>query len=111
MPNSRVTRGRQSQELAAAWFRKHGWFNAQSRAASLGGVDIMGMLGWAPEVKATAKGDLTGALRQAAKNAQDHETPFVIYRPHGYGPERIGEWLVAIRLSDFTEMMRLADSP
>lgn len=62
------------------------------------------MPGLAPEVKATAQLDLTGSLRQAAKNA-GLDVPFVVYRPRGFGEERIGEWPVAIRLSDFTNLL------
>ena len=106
MANARVSRGRKSQELLAEWFRKHGWLGAQSRPASLPGTDVYGMPGWAPEVKATAKQDLTGALRQARANAPEGHVPFVIYRPHGYGPEKIGQWIVAFSLEDATQLMR-----
>lgn len=59
----------------------------------------------APEVKATAGQDFTGALRQASANAADDELPFVIYRAQGYGPEKIGEWIVAFRLTDATQLL------
>ena len=105
MPTARVSRGRATQELTAAWFRERGWPNASSRAASLPGVDITGMPGLAPEVKATRGENLTGALRQAAHNADIAELPFVVFRPAGYGPARIEEWLVAISLEDFTSLL------
>lgn len=105
MANSRVSRGRQSQELLAQWFRDHGWLNAQSRAASLPGVDIYGMPYLAPEVKATAGQDFCGALRQAKANAGT-DLPFVIYRPKGRGPERIAEWLVIFSLEDATALLK-----
>jgi hypothetical protein len=106
MANSRVRRGRDTQNRVAQWFRDHGWPKAESRAASLPGIDIMHMDGLAPEVKATP-GDLTGALRQAYKNATPmHELPFVVWRPNGYGPERIAEWPVVIRLDEFTHLLR-----
>lgn len=62
----------------------------------------------APEVKATAAGDLTGALRQAEANAETSDLPFVVWRPNGYGPERIDQWVVAVRLSDFTHLLQAA---
>jgi hypothetical protein len=106
MANSRVRRGRDTQVRVAAWFRDHGWPKAESRAASLPGIDIMHMPRLAPEVKATP-GDLTGALRQANKNRGSvHNVPFVVWRPNGYGPERIEEWPVVIRLDDFTHLLR-----
>lgn len=64
------------------------------------------MAPWAPEVKATAGQDFTGALRQARANAQDGEIPFVVYRPKGYGPEKIGQWVVALDLETFTQLMQ-----
>lgn len=105
MANARVARGRKTQELLAEWFRAHGWGNAKSRPASLPGVDVYDMPGWAPEVKATAGQDFTGALRQARANAGD-DIPFVVYRPKGYGPERIGEWLVVFDLATITNLMQ-----
>src|SRR4051812_5783856 len=102
MTDARVSRGRKTQELLAEWFRSHGWKDAKARPASLPGVDIYDMPGLAPEVKATAGQDFTGALRQAKANAKDDELPFVIYRPRGYGPEKIGMWVVAFNLKDAT---------
>lgn len=106
MANARVSRGRKTQELLAEWFRRHGWTNAQSRPASLPGTDVYGMPGLAPEVKATAGQDFTGALRQARANAKDGEMPFVVYRPKGYGPEKIGQWLVVFDLETATRLIQ-----
>ncbi|WP_123788269.1 hypothetical protein [Phytoactinopolyspora halophila] len=105
MATSRVRRGRKTQELLAEWFNNRGWFQARSRPASLPGMDIEGMPGWAPEVKATRDGSLTAAVRQAVKNAEN-DTPFVVWRPDGYGPEKIDQWLVVLPLGVFTPMMR-----
>lgn len=105
MASHRVSRGRESQVWLAEHFREAGWVNAESRAASLPGTDVLGMPGWAPEVKATEKENLTGALRQAAKNSGG-DIPFVVYRPRGYGREKIGQWIVALDLSVFTELMK-----
>lgn len=105
MTNSRVARGRKTQELAAKWFREHGWAGAESRPASLPGTDIYGMPGWAPEVKATRGLEDGKAIRQAVKNAPDGDIPFVVFRPAGYGEERIDEWRVVLTLNDFTWMM------
>lgn len=104
MANARVSRGRRSQELLAEWFRNRGWPQAKSRPASLPGTDIYDMPGLAPEVKATAGQDFTGALRQAKANANG-AIPFVIYRPKGYGPEKIGQWLVVFDLETATQLL------
>lgn len=105
MATARVSRGRASQVLLAEWFKARGWPNASSRPASLPGTDIMGMPGLAPEVKATATADFCGALRQAVRNSSVDELPFVVYRPKSYGEARIGEWVVAMRLDDYTELL------
>lgn len=63
------------------------------------------MLGLAPEVKATEGQDFTGALRQAAGNANG-DLPFVVYRPRGYGPEKMGLWIVAMTLEDHTQLLK-----
>jgi len=104
--NARVSRGRATQEMLASWFRDHGWYDAKSRPASLPGTDIYDVP-FAPEVKATAGQDFPGALRQAAANANGL-LPFVVYRPKGYGPARIGEWIVAFTLADATDLLKKA---
>lgn len=106
MATARVRRGRKTQQLLAEWFRMWGFEGAEPVPASLPGKDIKGMPGWAPEVKATAGQDFLAALRQARANADVGEVPFVIYRPNGYGPERIGEWVVALDLVTFSRLMQ-----
>jgi hypothetical protein len=101
-----VQRGRTTQNLVAQWFQGHGWKDAKSRPASLPGIDVYDMLGLACEVKAKP-GDLTGALKQAVANANG-ALPFVVWRPNGYGPERMSGWPVVIRLDHFTDLLREA---
>ena len=129
MTNHRVSRGRQSQEWLAERLRDEGWTDAKSRSASLPGMDVYDVPGLAPEVKATEGQDFTGALRQAQKNAGDNpcdfhkETagsasadcndctralPFVVYRPRGYGKERMDDWVVALRLEDMISLLKKA---
>jgi hypothetical protein len=108
MPIShRQDRGRRTAAMAAAWFRDHGWPYAANKTGAAAGQDIDNMPGLSPEVKATAGGgDLTGALRQARRNAAPGVLPFVVWRPNGRGPERIGEWVVAFTLADATDLLR-----
>lgn len=108
MANARVSRGRRTQELLAEWLRNHAWPSAKSRPASLAGTDIYDAGLLAPEVKATAGQDFTGALRQARANAQPDQVPFVVYRPKGYGPEKISQWLVVFDLETATELLQKA---
>ena len=105
MTSSRVARGRQTQRLIAEWFRAHGWPNAKSTEAFLPGADITGIDGYSIEVKATSKGDLLAALRQAQANTIECQTPVVIWRPNGYGETRQHEWVVAMTLKDFTRLI------
>ena len=108
MTSNRVRRGRKSQEIVAEWFRLHGAPQAKSRPASLPGTDVYDVPGLAIEVKSTRDLDLTGALRQSVKNAQPNEYPIVVYRPAGYGPERISDWPVVMHMSSFIRLARRA---
>ena len=108
MPTPRVSRGRASQEMVAAWFRAHGAPEAKSRAASLPGTDVYDVPGMAIEVKARADESITTWLKQAVKNCPFASIPFVVYRPNGYGPERVAEWPVVLRLEDMTELLQHA---
>ncbi len=111
MPTPRVSRGRKTQELVAEYFRKRGWPDARSSPASIPGRDILYMPGLAPEVKASNDKNfsMTGSLKQARANAGD-DLPFVIYRPRGFGPEKIGDWVVLIDLDWFVTLLRRDDN-
>lgn len=109
MATARVQRGRKSQDYVAERLQKAGWVNAEGVPASLPGRDILGTPGWAIEVKGTRKNPLPAALRQAAKNAAEGETPLVVWRPDGYGEARIDEWVVAFTFKDAVELMQKAE--
>ena len=107
MPSqSRKHRGLATQGLVARWFAARGWPFAESTGSGRSGVDVTGMPGLSAEVKATA-GDVTGALHQAHRN-RGGGLPFVVWRPNGYGPERIEQWPVIMRLDDFTALLTAA---
>ena len=105
MANARVSRGRQSQVLLANYLRENGWPDAKAREASLPGTDIYDCWPLSPEVKATGRFDITGALRQARNNA-GNGIPFVVYRPSGYGEARIKEWPVIFDLEWAVQLLR-----
>jgi len=105
MATARQRRGRYTAKLAADHFRRNGWPYAEAREGSAPGIDITGMPGLAPEVKATSDGPLLGALQQARANSKG-ALPFVVWRPDGYGPERIGDWVVAFDLATATRLLR-----
>ena len=102
---SRVHRGYRSQKVVADWFRDHGWSYAEPTGAGRVGVDVLGMPGWACEVKARHGFNMTGYLKQATSERR-HGLPFVVIRPDGYGEKRIGEWGVLLTLEDFTTLMQ-----
>jgi hypothetical protein len=92
--------------MVADWFKARGWPFAESTGAGRQGVDVTGLPGLSAEVKATA-GDVTGALLQAHRN-RAQGVPFVVWRPNGYGEERMAQWPVVMRLDDFTELLHAA---
>lgn len=106
MANARVARGRKTNRLVAEYFSRW-WPDAEATYGSEPGRDVKKMLGLAPEVKATSDGPLLAALRQAEKNA-DGDLPFVVWRPDGYGPEKIEDWVMAFRVGDGTRLLRAA---
>jgi hypothetical protein len=103
---SRIARGRRSQVVLAEWFRRW-WPHVDPVYGAGAGRDLRGMPGLAPEVKATADGGLPAYLRQAVANAGE-DLPLVIWRPNGYGEERVDEWIVALRLEDATRLLLAA---
>ena len=106
MTQHRKHRGYATQRIVADWFKDHGFPWAYARGAGESGVDVENMAGLSPEVKAVP-GDVTGALRQAVRN-KGGGIPFVVWRPNGYGPERVKEWPVIFTLADATVLLRAA---
>lgn len=105
MANPRVQRGRGSEEIVAQWYRERGWPRAERVPASIRGKDIRHMKGLAPEVKARADFNPLAWTRQAVKNADYDEMPFVVMRCNGQGEAQIGEWLVIRPLYHDTELL------
>ncbi len=102
---TRKQRGHDTQNATAAWFRGHGWPHAESAGAGRPGTDVLGMPGLHGEVKARRELRLTEWLRQAGKVSA---LSFVVHRPDGFGPARIAEWPVTMRLDEFTHLLFLA---
>lgn len=104
---SRKQRGYTSQRIAADWYVQNGWEYAVSTGAGRAGVDITGMPGLAPEVKARRALNITGWLKQASQEKR-LGLPFVIVRPDGFGEARIGQWAVLMTLEDHTALLKMA---
>jgi hypothetical protein len=107
MANARVARGRKSQGIAAEYLRANGFPMAMPVWGSMPGRDIHGTPGLAFEVKARRDLDLTGDLRQSARNAKD-DVPVLLIRPDGYGEARIAEWILALSFADAVKLFRAA---
>ena len=105
MPSqSRKHRGNRSAKVAADWFKEHGWPHAEPVGAGRPGVDILGLPGLAPEVKARTRFEPLAWLKQAAKERSG--LPFVIMRCNGQGEANVGQWGVMLTLEHFTELLR-----
>ena len=117
---SRRQRGHDTERIVADYLARNGWPHAEPVGAGRSGSDVTG-LGplWDCEVKARRGFDLTGTLRQLAERRDDdphaddpafrermRRVPFAVIRPDGYGPARIADWPVVIRLADFVPLMR-----
>lgn len=102
---SRKVRGRATEAILAAYYQKRGWPFAERTGAGRPGVDITGMPGLAPEVKARRGFEPVAWLKQAASRPG---VPFVVFRPNGMGEATVGSWGVLMRVEDHTELLRLA---
>lgn len=105
MASSRVRRGRKSQDIAADYWRDI-FPDVRPVAASLKGKDLLETPGFSFEMKATEKFSPTSALKQARETAQEGEYPAAIYRPRGYGPEKVALWVVMMDQSQYRSMVR-----
>lgn len=117
---TRRQRAHDTERIVARWFAENGWPHAEPVGAGRAGSDVTGMPGLCVEVKARRALDLTGWLRQHARdvpqilNGQGEtirgglSLPFVAFRPDGYGPEKIASWPVLMRLDDFTALLKQA---
>lgn len=105
--NYRRERGSETQNTAAAWFRGNGWPACQATGAGRQGRDLTGLPGLDIEVKGRRDLNLIGWLRQAVTRAGT-SLPAVLHRPDGYGPAKIADWPVTVRLADFTRLLRAA---
>lgn len=107
MSQHRKHRGYRTQLLVARWFAAHGWPHAESTGASRQGADVTGMADVAVEVKARRDLDPVAWVKQAEKSA-DGRLPLAVVRCNGQGEQTVGDWIVMLRLSDATQLLRAA---
>lgn len=106
MATNRVQRGRKTQQIAAEYL--HPVFpEAASIAASLPGDDILNTPGWSFEVKARRDFKPTEAIKQMNARVRKDASNWnaCIMRPDGYGPERVGSWLVFMTFNEFRSLI------
>jgi len=101
---TRKQRGSDTQNAVALYVAEHGWPHAQSTGAGRMGVDITGMPGLSPEVKARRDFNLPLWLRQAAKHGGG--VPFVVHRPDGFGLDKVELWPMTFYLRDGVTILR-----
>lgn len=97
-------RAHETETAAARWYAEHGWPFAEPVGAGRNGADLTGLPGLAAEIKARRDFSMTTWLNQATGHRGG--LPFVLLRPDGYGPARIAEWPVIMRLAEHTELLR-----
>lgn len=105
MTQARKHRGMRSQKVLADYYVSHGWPYAESTGAGRAGVDITGMPGLAPEVKARRNFEPVAWLKQADREAG---VPFVVFRPNGMGEANVGKWGVLMSVDEHTKLLRAA---
>lgn len=103
MATHRVSRGRDSQRIAADYLKLI-FPDAASIAASLPGKDVLNTPGWSFEVKARRDFKPTEAAKQMAKR-DDGDYHACIMRPDGYGEAKIGQWLVFMTFEEFRDLV------
>ena len=105
MTNSRVVRGRQSEQVIADYLAEHGFPHAERVPASYKGADILGTPGLAIEVKSRYGLDLGAWMKQAAKR---EGLPLLVVRLNGQGPASIGDWPLVMSFGQGVELLRSA---
>lgn len=99
---TRKSRGMETQNAVAAYFRENGWPNAQSAGSGRPGKDVLGVP-FACEVKGRRDLRLQAWLRQAEGYG---DLPFVVHRPDGMGLASVELWPASFRLKDAAEILR-----
>ena len=107
-PKVRKDRAMETQRVLAELLRELGIEFADSAGSGRPGRDILNFPGVAIEVKATAKTPTVMDLKQAERYAAG-DLPMVVHRPAGFGPEKIMQWPVTLRLEQVLGLLRAAD--
>ena len=107
MSQSRKHRGYKTQDLVAEYLASHGFPYAMSAGAGREGSDITGTPGIDWEVKARAKFDPMGTMKQQANRVSD-ELPIAVMRLNGQGENSVGSFCVVMRFDELVLLLRKA---
>lgn len=99
MTDSRVSRGRKTQQIAAEYL-KPVFPEAESLAASLPGKDIKNTPDYSIEIKARREFKPTEWAKQMAARDRDDEWSICVMRPDGYGEAKVSQWLAFMTFED-----------
>lgn len=102
---SRKVRGRETEKILADYYKANGWEFAERTGAGRPGVDVTGMPGLAPEVKARRGFEPQAWLKQAESR---EGVPFVVFRPNGFGEASVARWGVLMSVEEHTKLLRAA---
>jgi len=116
LANSRVSRGRKTEQIVADFLSNPGPFpSAERRPASLPGSDIINTPGYSIEVKARRAFNPKAWVKQADDAAEKYSAehpdeeypplPVVIMRPDGMGETTVMQWPVFMMLNDWVWMV------
>jgi hypothetical protein len=108
MSTARIDRGRATQAIAAKFLSERGWPQAEPVEPFFPGRDLKHMGRLSVEIKATAASPFPSALTAAASFAAFGDLPVALWRPNGYGEQRVGEWVLALRFGDGAAVLRAA---
>lgn len=108
MANARKERGRDTELIAAKYYKERLWPNCKANAPSAPGKDLLNTPLAAVEIKARSSFHPNEWARQAIRNASKDETPMVLMRPVGMGPESIDSWPMFMPNKFFVELWKRA---
>lgn len=103
--NSR-TKGAVGERELAGILREYGYLarRGQQFSGANGDADVVGLDGYHIECKRVEKLNIDTAMEQSVRDARENEIPIVCHRKNRK------EWLVTIRLKDFMEVVKWAES-
>ena len=107
MSQSRKHRGYATQAIVARYLASHGFPYAMSAGAGREGSDITGTPGIDWEIKARAKFDPAGTMKQLMARGSN-TLPIAVFRLNGQGEQSVGAFCAVMRLDELVLLLRKA---